>query len=108
MTKFGASDTEFAEKLVQWGQAIRKTFQEGGVDEIISTRRLCHIVQTFSIFSDRMKAIELCVNRFDTDTRGAFIDLYTKIDTGAYQTEEILSEMDAPTPTDEDLANTQF
>jgi hypothetical protein len=55
-----------------------------------------------------MKAIELCVNRFDTDTRGAFIDLYTKIDTGAYQTEEILSEMDAPTPTDEDLANTQF
>ena len=108
MTKFGASDTDFAEKLVQWGQAIRKTYQEGGIDEIISTRRLCHIVQTFSIFGDRMKAIELCVNRFDTDTRGAFIDLYTKIDTGAYQTEEILAEMDAPMPTDEDLANTQF
>tara|TARA_B110000977_G_scaffold91223_1_gene121060 strand:+ start:413 stop:1612 length:1200 start_codon:yes stop_codon:yes gene_type:complete len=88
MTKFGVSDTEFTEKLVQWGQAIRKTFEDGGVDEIISTRRLCHIVQTFSIFSDRMKAIELCVNRFDTDTRGAFIDLYTKIDTGAYQDEQ--------------------
>ena len=97
MTKFGANDTEFAEKLVQWGQAIRKTFEDGGVDEIISTRRLCHIVQTFSIFGDRMKAIELCVNRFDTDTRGAFIDLYTKIDTGAYQTDDV------PTPTDEDF-----
>jgi len=97
MTKFGAKDTEFAEKLVQWGQAIRKTFEDGGVDEIISTRRLCHIVQTFSIFGDRMKAIELCVNRFDTDTRGAFIDLYTKIDTGAYQTDDV------PTPTDEDF-----
>ena len=94
MTKFGVSDTEFTEKLVQWGQAIRKTFEDGGVDEIISTRRLCHIVQTFSIFSDRMKAIELCVNRFDTDTRGAFIDLYTKIDTGAYQDEQtFLSEI---------------
>jgi len=80
MTKFGAVDTDFAEKLVQWGQAIRKTFEDGGIDEIISTRRLCHIVQTFSIFNDRMKAIELCVNRFDTDTRAGFLDLYTKID----------------------------
>ena len=97
MTKFGVSDNEFAENLVKWGQAIRSTFEDGGVDDIISTRRLCHIVQTFSIFGDRMKAIELCVNRFDTDTRGAFIDLYTKIDTGAYQTDDV------PTPTDEDF-----
>lgn len=104
MTKFGKEDSEFSEKLVQWGQAIRKTYQEGGVDELISTRRLCHIVQTFSIFGDRMKAIELCVNRFDTDTRGAFIDLYSKIDIGAYQD----SDDEAPTPTDEDLANTSF
>lgn len=80
MTKFGADDTAFAEKLVDWGQAIRKTFEDGGVDDIISTRRLCHIVQTFSIFGDRKKAIELCVNRFDPDTRAAFIDLYEKID----------------------------
>ena len=102
MTKFGVSDTEFTEKLVQWGQAIRKTFEDGGVDEIISTRRLCHIVQTFSIFSDRMKAIELCVNRFDTDTRGAFIDLYTKIDTGAYQDEQtFLNEIAKQNPPEE-------
>jgi hypothetical protein len=80
MSKFGVDDVDFAEKLVQWGQAIRKTFEDGGIDEIISTRRLCHIVQTFSIFGNRMKAIELCVNRFDTDTRLGFMDLYSKID----------------------------
>jgi hypothetical protein len=80
MAKFGADDAVFAEKLVDWGQAIRKTFEDGGVDDIISTRRLCHIVQTFSIFGDRKKAIELCVNRFDPDTRAAFIDLYEKLD----------------------------
>jgi len=80
MAKFGTDDTVFAEKLVDWGQAIRKTFEDGGVDDIISTRRLCHIVQTFSIFGDRKKAIELCVNRFDPDTRAAFIDLYEKLD----------------------------
>ena len=80
MTKFGADDAEFADKLVTWGQAIRKTFEDGGVDEIVSTRRLCHIVQTFSIFGNRKKAVELCVNRFDADTRAAFIDLYEKID----------------------------
>ena len=80
MAKFGANDTVFAEKLVDWGQAIRKTFEDGGVDDIISTRRLCHIVQTFSIFNDRKKAIELCVNRFDPDTRAAFVDLYEKLD----------------------------
>lgn len=80
MTKFGISDEDFADKLVTWGQAIRVTFQDGGIDEIISTRRLCHIVQTFSIFKNRMKAVELCVNRFDDDTRAAFIDLYEKMD----------------------------
>ena len=80
--KYGAYDKEsdFTDKLVNWAQAIRKTFLDGGVDEIVSTRRLCHIAQTFSIFGDRMKAIELCVNRFDDDTRSAFMDLYTKID----------------------------
>ena len=92
MSKFGANDKEFTEKLVQWAQAIRKTFEDGGIDEIISTRRLCHIVQTFSIFNDRMKAIELCVNRFDVDTRAAFLDLYSKIDAEAIQTEESTGE----------------
>jgi len=101
MQKFGADDTEFAEKLVNWGQAIRKTFEDGGVDDIISTRRLCHIVQTFSIFNDKMKSIELCVNRFDPDTRAAFIDLYEKIDgdvtdgTYSYNEDEV-GEEDAP------------
>jgi MoxR-like ATPase len=80
MKKFGTDDSEFVDKLVSWAQAIRKTFLDGGVDEIVSTRRLCHIVQTFSIFNDRKKAIELCVNRFDEDTRAGFLDLYSKID----------------------------
>lgn len=80
MSKFGADDSDFVEKLVNWGQAIRKTFEDGGVEDIVSTRRMCHIVQTFSIFGDRKKAISLCVNRFDADTRAAFIDLYEKID----------------------------
>lgn len=78
MSKFGADDSDFVEKLVNWGQAIRKTFEDGGVEDIVSTRRMCHIVQTFSIFGDRKKAISLCVNRFDADTRDAFIDLYEK------------------------------
>jgi MoxR-like ATPase len=82
MDKFGSTDEEFAENLVKWGQAIRSTFEDGGVDDIISTRRLCHIVQTFAIFNDKKKAIELCVNRFDADTRAAFVDLYEKIDAG--------------------------
>jgi len=82
MAKYSEVDAEFAENLVKWGQAIRKTFEDGGVEDIISTRRMCHIVQTYSIFGDKKKAIELCVNRFDADTRAAFIDLYEKIDAG--------------------------
>jgi hypothetical protein len=94
MTKFGVDDEDFADKLVTWGQAIRVTFQDGGIDEIISTRRLCHIVQTFSIFKNRLKAIELCVNRFDDDTRAAFIDLYEKMDGKSDQSTQ------APAPDD--------
>lgn len=86
MAKFGAEDNEFVEKLVNWGQAIRNTFEDGGIEDIISTRRMCHIVQTFSIFGNRKKAIELCVNRFDADTRAAFVDLYEKIDAEATPT----------------------
>jgi len=80
MEKYGKVDDEFAGKLTLWSDAIRKTFDDGGIDELISTRRLCHITQTYAIFEDRVKAIELCVNRFDDDTKTAFIDLYTKID----------------------------
>ena len=74
------NDDEFAENLVKWADVIRKTFAEGGVDEIISTRRLVHIAKTYSIFKDRKKAIQLCVNRFDTETKDSFLDLYAKVD----------------------------
>ena len=80
MDKYDCTDKNFAETLVSWSDTIRKTFEDGGVDETISTRRLCHIVQTFSIFNDRLKAIQLCVNRFDEDTKDAFLDLYSKVD----------------------------
>jgi hypothetical protein len=80
MEKFDCIDTDFAEKLVVWADIIRKTFYDDGVDEVISTRRLCHIVQTFSIFNKRDKAIDLCISRFDEDTKEAFLDLYSKVD----------------------------
>jgi len=73
---------DFADKLVTWADIIRKTFYDDGVDEVISTRRLCHIVQTFSIFGDKTKAIDLCISRFDEDTKAAFVDLYSKVDSG--------------------------
>jgi len=75
-------DSEFAKSLVTWADIIRKTYYEGGVDELISTRRLVHIVEAFSIFKNKMKAIEMCTNRFDLDTKTSFLDLYTKIDGG--------------------------
>jgi len=78
----GRADDDFADKLVTWADAIRKTFADGGCDEVISTRRLVHIVSTFGIFGDKMKAIGLCLNRFDEDTKASFLDLYTKVDAG--------------------------
>jgi MoxR-like ATPase len=83
MDKFGASDDVFVDRLVTWAEVIRKTYASEGVDEVISTRRLCHIVRSFSIFNDRMKSINMCISRFDEDTRNAFLDLYTKIDSAA-------------------------
>jgi hypothetical protein len=83
MLSFGVEEAEakaFSKLLVTWGQAIRKTYEEGGIDELISTRRLCHIAQTHSIFDDRKKSIELCVNRFEQDTKEAMVDLYEKMD----------------------------
>ena len=82
MTKYNKLDEEFATNLVTWADVIRKTFYDGGVDEVISTRRLDHIVKAFAIFGDKMKSIELCVARFDEDTKASFMDLYTKIDAG--------------------------
>ena len=83
MSEKGLTSTpEFATSLVTWADIIRKTYYEGGVDELISTRRLVHIVEAFSIFKNKMKAIEMCTNRFDLDTKTSFLDLYTKIDAG--------------------------
>jgi len=75
-------DEKFATNLITWADIIRKTFYEGGVDEIISTRRLVHIVEAFTIFKNKMKAIEMCTNRFDVDTKTSFMDLYSKVDGG--------------------------
>ena len=77
----------FAENLVKWAGVIRKTFFDGGVDEVITTRRLVHIAQAYSIFGDRLVAITNCVNRFDDDTKQSFLDLYTKVDAGEETTE---------------------
>ena len=76
----GVTDTNFMKRLVDWGDIIRKTFYDGGIEEIISTRRLVHIVRAYSIFNDKMKAIQVCVNRFDDETKQAFLELYDKVD----------------------------
>ena len=80
MESLGCPDEEYAKKLVDWADLIRKTFYDGGVDEIISTRRLVHIVNAFSIFKNRMKSISMCVARFDDQTKDTFMDLYSKLD----------------------------
>ena len=82
------SDLQFAENLVKWAGVIRKTFFDGGVDEVITTRRLVHIVQAYKIFGDRLTAITNCVNRFDEDTKQSFLDLYTKVDAGENEEED--------------------
>jgi len=92
MKKFEVIDEEFSDLLVGWADAIRKTFYDEGIDEVISTRRLCHIIQTFSIFNKRDKAIALCVNRFDDDTKEAFIDLYEKVDATINNPESVIGE----------------
>ena len=92
----GITDKAFAENLVKWADIIRKTFEEGAIDELISTRRLSHIAEAYTIFNDKMEAIKYCINRFDGETKTAFLDLYTKIDAGI----EITAE--TPVPTDAD------
>jgi len=89
--ELGINDDVFIERLITWAEVIRKSFNDGAVDEVISTRRLVHISKAFSIFNNRLKAIEMCLNRFDADTKTAFLDLYTKVD----------AEATAPAKTDE-------
>ncbi len=84
----GKHDEEFCTNLANWADIIRKTFKDGGIDEVISTRRLVHIVRAYAIWNDRMKAIKVCVNRFDEETKQSFIELYDKIDADVNTTEE--------------------
>ena len=84
----GVADEEFCENLANWADIIRKTFKDGGIDEVISTRRLVHIIRAFAIWQDRMKAIKVCVNRFDDETKQSFMELYDKIDATVETKEE--------------------
>jgi AAA domain (dynein-related subfamily)/CbbQ/NirQ/NorQ C-terminal len=86
----GVEDRDFCKRLVDWADIIRKTFYDGGIEEIISTRRLVHIIRAYSIFQDKAKAIQVCVNRFDDETKQSFLELYDKVDA------------DFQMPTDED------
>ena len=92
MKKYGAVDEKFADNLITWADVIRKTFYDGGIDEVISTRRLDHIAKAFAIFKDKSKSIDLCVARFDEDTKVSFLDLYGKIDSGINPLEEVSKE----------------
>ena len=87
----GKSDVKFIDKLTTWADVIRKTYFDGGVDEIISTRRLVHITQAYAIFDNKMKAVQMCTNRFDDDTKNSFVELYTKVDSGA-SVEDIIED----------------
>jgi len=86
------SDREFCANLSNWADIIRKTFKDGGIDEVISTRRLVHIIRAYKIFGKRDKAIEVCVNRFDEETKQVFIDLYGKIDATVDSDNQIQNE----------------
>ena len=93
-------DKEFCKRLVDWGDIIRKTFFDGGVEEVISTRRLVHIVKAYAIWKNKEKAIEVCVNRFDDETKQAFLDLYDKVDAdvnfGGETPDEPMEELQVP------------
>jgi len=99
METHGCVDKEFAELLVKWAESIRRTFDDGGLDETITTRRLVHVIKAFSIFKDQAKAIELCCNRFDEQTKESFIDLFSKLQSGEEEVmasdnlDETLNEM---------------
>ena len=91
LAKIDKADSEFVGNLIKWADVIRKTFMDGGVDEIISTRRLVHIVGAYGIFDNKLKSIEMCVSRFDTETKDSFLDLYTKVDSGV-SVDDIMAE----------------
>ena len=74
------ADEDFCKRLADWADIIRKTFYDGGIEDVISTRRLVHIVKAYGIFNDKAKAIQVCINRFDDETKQAFLELYDKVD----------------------------
>lgn len=92
----GIDDKEFATNLVKWADIIRNTFQEGAIDEVIATRRLVHIAKAFQIFGDRMTAIQYCINRFDVETKTAFLDLYTKIEVPSTVSAPVVAAPEVP------------
>ena len=96
MKTYNCEDVAYAETLVKWADVIRRTFDDGAIDENITTRRLVHIVRAFSIFKDEKKAIELCVNRFDDATRLAFVDLFDKVSGGEEGGDVVLTDADIP------------
>ena len=98
----GVEDRDFCKRLVDWADIIRKTFYDGGIEEIISTRRLVHIVRAYSIFQDKGKAIQVWVNRFDDETKQSFLELYDKVDADFQMPTEVSNEvlpyLDEPSP----------
>jgi hypothetical protein len=98
----GVADRNFCKRLVDWADVIRKTFYDGGIEEIISTRRLVHIIRAYSIFGDKAKSIQVCINRFDDETKQAFLELYDKIDVDFKipdsTSNEVLPNLDQPSP----------
>jgi hypothetical protein len=98
MEAYDVDDADFTNKLVNWSSVIRKTYESEGVDELISTRRLCHIVKAYSIFRDRLDAIGMCIARFEVETREAFLDLYTKIDAGTIKADDSAPVAPSPYP----------
>ena len=98
-SSLGVNDTDFCKRLTDWADIIRKTFYDGGIEEIISTRRLVHIIRAYSIFGDKAKAIQVCVNRFDDETKQSFIELYDKVDAD-FQLPEVENRNGRIYPTD--------
>jgi hypothetical protein len=98
MTHYGKIDKEFAQYLVKWAETIRMGFKEGGLDDIITTRRLEEVCKAFAIFNDKQKAIRLTLTRFDASTQEAFFNLYTKIDPTILPAPEGMENTNPPAP----------
>jgi len=98
----GIEERDFCKRLVDWADIIRKTFYDGGIEEIISTRRLVHIIRAYSIFQNKAKAIQVCLNRFDDETKQSFLELYDKVDADFKMptevSNEVLPNIDEPSP----------